>query len=112
MQWAGVSQEFNANAFGESLIPLIRDDGKAYERQFAIAEVSGATALVTDEFKYIETEVGPVLFDRIKDPDELQNIARSNKDRCAGFRKQLSEWKMRYEPFVDPRNNSSGEGNE
>ena len=106
MDLAEVPAAGQAEAFGESLLPLLRDRDQDYRRSFAIAQIRDATALVTKDHKYIETREGAVLFDSVRDPDELNNVAKANRSLCVEFQAKLDRWK---ETFVSDANKTAVE---
>lgn len=98
----GAKPEAAHPLFGESLLPLLRGNEKSYQRKFAIAQIRGANALVTADYKYIEAKEGPVLFDLKRDPDELKNVAAENAKLCQEFQAQLDQWKKAHGPIIKP----------
>ncbi|MEN9358470.1 MAG: hypothetical protein RL095_5 [Verrucomicrobiota bacterium] len=87
-------------AQGESLRPLLTGRG-VYQRDFAVAEVEQASALVTAEYKLIEGLDGSrLLFDLKADPDEIKNLAAAKPEVAAELSKKLAAWKAAAGPFV------------
>ena len=112
MTLAGVPTDQQADTFGESLVPLLRDEDSSYKRKFAIAQITEATALITDKYKYIATTTGPVLFDLANDPDELRNIAGANQPICSQHQTMLDAWKRSHGPALPPQNTEKLSGSE
>jgi arylsulfatase A-like enzyme len=102
LELAGVDEAERRHAFGESLVPLLRDSGDQYRRTFAVAQIRDATALVTDRYKYIETPEGPVLFDLATDPDERMNVASDQPARCRELQARLDRWRAAHGPVLPP----------
>ena len=71
-----------------------------------------ATALVTQDFKYIETTDRPVLFDIKNDPDELKNVAKDQPDICGQLQSQLKQWRESHGPMVAPTASPKSKGSE
>lgn len=95
---AEASQAALEESYGESLAPLVRGNPDDYPRRFAVAQVRGATALVTPRYKYIHTDSQPVLFDLSSDPDELENVADENAELCKRFEQLYQQWKSAHGP--------------
>ena len=102
LELAGVSEAERQRAFGESLLPLLRESGDRYRRTTAVAQIRDATALVTDRYKYIETPEGPVLFDLAVDPDEQANVASAHPELCAEMQARLEGWRAEHGPVIPP----------
>lgn len=102
LEIAEVPEHQRRQGFGESLLPLLRDDGAAYQRPFAVAQIRDATALVTDRHKYIETPQGDVLFDLEHDPDETVNVAGAQKLLCQKLKTTLERWRAAHGPVIPP----------
>ena len=72
---AGVPPVERARFEGQSLLPLLTDAvAGRYQRQYAFAQLNGATSIQGSRWKYIDHRKMPVLFDRLRDPDELVNV--------------------------------------
>ncbi len=72
---AGVPAAERARYEGASLLPVLTDAVPgSYKREYAFAQIGGATAVIGKRWKYIAHATTPVLFDRIGDPDELVNV--------------------------------------
>ena len=112
IQWSSATAESTSPAFGESLLPLLRGKDDDYKRTFAVAQVREATALVTQDFKYIETTDRPVLFDIKNDPDELKNVAKDQPDICGQLQSQLKQWRESHGPMVAPTASSKSKRSE
>jgi len=96
MEIAGASQKDIDTPYGESLIPLIKNE-KGYKSKFAVGESPGYYAIVTDDFKYIapfdyNKNGFEVLFDLKKDPNETTNVADDYPKTIKRFRKIAKEW--------------------
>jgi arylsulfatase A-like enzyme len=102
LEFAGVGEAGRAPAFGESLVPLLRDSGRRYRRTAAVAQIRDATALVTDRYKYIETPEGAVLFDLAADPDERVNVASAHPTVCDELQAMLDHWRAEHGPVIPP----------
>lgn len=102
LELAGVDRKERQKAYGESLLPLLRGDDSGYQRTFAVAQIRGATAMVTGRYKFIETPQGPVLFDLETDPDEKVNIAGKNEQVCRRFQEELNRWRSEHGPVIPP----------
>ena len=112
LDFAGVKPPAQQPAFGESLLPLLRGRDAEYRRDFAVAQVREATAIVTHGYKYIETASGPVLFDRQADSDELENIAASQPERCRELQAKLDMWRAEHGPVIPPPAERRGNADE
>jgi arylsulfatase A-like enzyme len=98
---AGVPPRERGRFEGESLLPALTDAVKGrYEREYAFAQIGGATAVVSRKWKYIEHETTPVLFDRLNDPRELVNVVAdpANAGVVAAHRAALAELYERTGP--------------
>ncbi|MCA9239557.1 MAG: sulfatase-like hydrolase/transferase, partial [Planctomycetales bacterium] len=93
LDWAGAMPQASESAFGESLLPLLRGKEAEYKRRFAVAQINGATTMVTQRYKYIHTADGPVLFDLASDPDERENVAEDQPALCQRFESAFAQWK-------------------
>lgn len=102
LELAGVGADQRRQAYGESLVPLLRDADDEYRRTFAVAQTRAATALVTDRHKYIETPQAAVLFDLVADPDETVNVASRQEDLCMQYRVMLDRWRSEHGPVIPP----------
>ena len=102
LELAGVDAAERRPAFGESLLPLLRESGERYRRTSAVAQIRDATALVTDRYKYIETPEGAVLFDLSTDPDERVNVASAQPKVCDELQAQLDAWRAEHGPVIPP----------
>lgn len=73
---AGVPAGERARFEGESLLPALTDavPGR-FGRRYAFAQLGAATAVISEDWKYIDHATRPVLFDRINDPWERVNVA-------------------------------------
>ena len=109
---AGIDENQRRHAFGESLLPLLRDEAHGYRRTFAVAQIRDATALVTDRYKYIETPEGPVLFDLADDPDERVNAAAGHMPLCREFQAMLAAWRAEHGPVIPPPPTRSSTGDD
>jgi arylsulfatase A-like enzyme len=105
LELAGVDEGQRRQAYGESLLPLLRNEEGGYRRTFAVAQTRDATALVTDRYKFIETPEGPVLFDLVLDPDERHNAAASHEPLCREFQATLAAWRTDHGPVIPPPQN-------
>ena len=99
LDWAGASQKDREKPYGESLVPLLKGNNKAYKREFAVGECPGYYAMVTQEYKYIapfdynqDADKAIVLFDLKADPNETQNVASKHPEVVARFAKAAKLW--------------------
>jgi len=92
LELSGASKEERANAHGYSLLPLLKGEGDI-PRKAAYSEIFGCVSMVTDDYKYIETPEGNVLFDLKKDPDETQNVITQLPEIAQKMAAQMEAWK-------------------
>ena len=92
---AGVPTGERQRYEGESLLPLlVENESGTYAREYAFAEIEGATAVVGVDWKYIDNATKPVLFDRVADPGELANVIDrpANAEVVARMRDALADF--------------------
>ena len=96
LDWAGAEKKEKKNAYGESLLPLLKGE-PGYSKDFAVGESPGYFAMVTDRYKYISPfdynkEGQTVLFDLKVNPDETVNVASENPEVIKMFMKKAADW--------------------
>ena len=77
---------------GYSLLPLLTGTGD-FGRSEAYAEIYDAVAMVTPDWKFIESSEGNVLFDRRNDPQELRNAIGDHPQVARDLAARMAAWR-------------------
>ncbi|MDD7987037.1 sulfatase-like hydrolase/transferase [Lentisphaera marina] len=96
LEWADAKEEDKAKPFGDSLLPLLTNEGE-FARDYAVGECPGYYAIVTEKYKYIApfdyNKNGIIiLFDLENDPAEVHNVAEQNPELIAMFKEKSEKW--------------------
>ncbi len=88
-EFAGLGPQEHVDA--RSLGPVLRGDADAH-RQDVLSTLRQFRVLRTDAWKLIEnTDDRPELYDMVKDPDELRNVAAERPEVLAELRGRLGQ---------------------
>ena len=79
-------------AKGFSLFPLLTGSG-SFARTEAYSEIYDAVAMVTPDWKFIESSQGNVLFDRRNDPQELRNAIGDHPQVARELAARMEAWR-------------------
>lgn len=74
-----------------SLLPLLKGQ-KSQIRQYAFAENDGYICVSDGHFRYIEGDDAQLLFDDIKDPKNLDNIAAQHPEVVKKLSAEIAKW--------------------
>ena len=98
---AGAPKEERAKAHGYSLMPQLKGTGDI-PRKAAFSEIFGCVSMVTEDFKYIETPEGNVLFDLKNDPDETKNVINELPEIAKKMATQMDAW-LKHDAGVEKK---------
>ena len=82
---------------GESLLPFLTGQG-TFKRKLAFGEVESYVAVVDGHYRLIRGEGYNLLFDEIKDPDNLTDISDQHPERVALLTKAVDQWLSKTGP--------------
>ena len=100
MEYCGVKQYKTKPLDGKSLVPLISGDQAAWPSRTLFTAWGGTElksskkALRTERWRAVEERRGWELYDMKNDPNQTQNLAKSEPKRLAKFKLQFEKWFM------------------
>lgn len=94
----GCSPEDIASTEGYDFMPLLR--GEPFERKTAHAEQHGVNMIQNERFKLVSYEDGDILYDLLKDPDELVNVVNDHPEIVKMLHKRKANWLKRSGPVL------------
>lgn len=87
---------------GVSVVPLLTGSQNAV-RDFAFSEIYGAQSATGECYRYIVSEGYEILYDRKKDPFEMNNIAEEYPEITKKMRKAVQEWMSNSGEILEPK---------
>lgn len=98
---AGVENPNETALNGISLVPLL-NGAKTKGRKYAFSEIWGAQSATDGRYRYIVSEGVEILYDHLKDPYEMANIASKKSRITKRFRKAVENWMKNTGPVNPP----------
>lgn len=99
---AGFENPNELSKNGISIVPVLTGEIKKI-RDYAFSEVYGAQSATSERYRYIISEGYEILYDRLKDPYEMHNIAKDEKKITADMRKSVEEWMSESGAVLEPK---------
>jgi len=93
---AGASKNtLNETPNGNSLLPLLTQDGEFAGNGIVYSEIDGFTAVFNGDYKYIHNSETPILFDLNECPDETVNVLEKKPEVVTHLKNAMGEWLLK-----------------
>lgn len=99
---AGFENPNEISKNGVSMVPVLTNKTSKV-RDYAFSEVYGAQSATGERYRYIISEGYEILYDRLQDPYEMNNIAKEKKSITAKMKKSVEAWMKNSGAVLEPK---------
>ena len=99
---AGIKNPNKIAKNGVSMVPVLTGK-KANVRDYAFSEIYGAQSATGERYRYIISEGYEILYDRINDPYEMNNIAEDYMEMTEKMREAVKHWMSNSGKIIEPK---------